>query len=145
MSSEAHILVVDDEPGMRSMMGFELAERGHLVTEAVDGSEAIGHLERSEFDLVITDYFLPDYPGTDFVRLLRDSDHYKDVPVILLTGRADELDCQRLRDDLFLLVLSKQCGSLQLLVAVFKCLAAVRSATHAPQGNSALTGQPRPV
>ena len=47
---------------------------------------------------------------------------------ILLTGRAEELDRPRLRDELLALVLSKECGSLQLLVAVFKCLAAVRSA-----------------
>ena len=126
-----HILVLEDNPICRDVVEFALSNVGLSVTAEARATDALLRARRKQFDLVISDYYLPDYPGTDFVRLLRDSDGYEDVPAILLTGRADELDCRRLRDDLFLLVLSKDCGSLQLLVAVFKCLAAVRSAAHA--------------
>jgi CheY-like chemotaxis protein len=126
-----HVLVLEDNPICRDVVEFALSSVGLNVTTATRSTEALLQARRKQFDLVITDYYLPDYPGTDFVRLLRESDHYRDAPIILLTGRADELDCQRLGSDLFLLVLSKECGSFQLLVAVFKCLAAVRAPTPA--------------
>ncbi len=122
-----HILIVEDNPVCREVVEFALWSVGLSVTSAARAAEGLLEARRQPFDLVITDYYLPDYPGTDFVRLLRESEQYADVPVILLTGRAEELDRQRLRDELLLLVLSKDCGSLNLLVAVFKCLAAVRS------------------
>ena len=120
------ILVLDDDPTCMEVVEFALSSAGLRVTTAAKAVEALVSARGKHFDLVIADYYLPDYPGTDFVRLLRDCDGYKHVPVILLTSRADELDKQRLGDELFLLVLSKGCSSEQLLTAVFKCLAAFR-------------------
>jgi CheY-like chemotaxis protein len=121
-----HVLLLDDDPTCRELVEFALCEAGLRVTTAANSVDALVLAKREPFDLVIADYFLPDYPGTDFVRLLRDVDQYRDVPVILLTGRAEELDRERLGSDLFLLVLSKGHRTEHLLVAVFKCLAAVR-------------------
>jgi len=120
------ILILDDDLACHDVVGLALSTVGLEVTPATKAVDAMVLARRKHFDLVISDYYLPDYPGTDFVRLLRDVDGYEDVPVILLTARADELDRQRLLAELCLLVLPKGCSSRQLLIAVFKCLAAVR-------------------
>jgi len=125
------ILLLDDDPISQDVVGSALSSAGLEVTTAAKAVDALVLARRRRFDLVIVDYYLPDYPGTDFVRLLRQSEDYAQMPVIMLTARADELDRERLFNELSLLVLPKGCGSLQLLIAVFKCLAAVRGASSA--------------
>ncbi|NUQ63827.1 MAG: response regulator [Pirellulales bacterium] len=120
------VLVLDDDPVSLAIVEHALVSAGLEVTTAGTAVDAMMLARRNHYDLVVADYYLPDYPGTDFIRLMRQCDEYRDVPVILLTGRADELDGKRLRDDLFVLLLAKGCSSEHLLLAVFKCLAAVR-------------------
>lgn len=123
------ILVLEDDPIAREVVAFALSSAGFDVTTAAKAVDALVLARRKQFDLVITDYYLPDYPGTDFVRLLRDCDEYRAVPAILLTARADELNRGRLRDGLCLLVLPKTCKPEELLTVVFKCLAMVEAAS----------------
>lgn len=121
-----HVLLLEDDPICQDFVEHALASVGLHVKATSTAVDAMVLAHREHFDLVITDYHLPDYPGSDFVRLLRHCERYRDLPVILFTGRAEELDRDRLRDDLLLLVLPKGGSSIQLLTAVFKCLAAVR-------------------
>ncbi len=121
-----HVLVLDDDPVGRELVEHALSSVGLEVTTADRAVDAMILAHRQRFDLVVTDYYLPDYPGTDFIRLLRNCERYHDVPVILLTGRADELDRNWLCDELLVLLLAKGCSPQQLLIAVFKCLAALR-------------------
>jgi len=121
-----HILLLEDEVVSKECVEFALSSAGLRVTSATSAVDALALAQREQFDLVIADYFLPDYLGSDFVRLLRNCDRSRHIPVILFTGRADELDRERLSDELFALVLSKGCSSQDLLAAVFKCLAALR-------------------
>ena len=125
-SQSEHVLVLEDGDTYRSIVEFNLSQAGLRVATAATAVEALLLARQEHFDLVIADYYLPDYPGTDFVRLLRKMDDYRNTPVILLTAWADELDRQRLCEDLLVLVLSKSCRMRQLLDAVFKCLAVVR-------------------
>lgn len=125
-SQSEHILVLEDGDTYRSIVEFNLSQAGLRVASAATAVEALLLARQEHFDLVIADYYLPDYPGTDFVRLLRKTDGYRDTPVILLTAWADELDRQRLCEDLLVLVLSKSCSMRQLLDVVFKCVAIVR-------------------
>ena len=126
MYEPKQILILEDDLTCQDIVEVALSSVGLQVTTATKAVDALVLARRKHFDLVISDYFLPDYLGTDFVRLLRDCEGYEHVPVILLTARADELDRERLLAELFLLVLPKGCSSRQLLVAVFKCLAALR-------------------
>lgn len=126
MYEPKQILILEDDLTCQDIVGVALSSVGLEVTMADKAVDALVLAHRKHFDLVISDYYLPDYPGTDFVRLLRDVEGYEHVPVILLTARADELDRQRLLAELCLLVLPKGCSSRQLLIAVFKCLAALR-------------------
>jgi len=125
-SHSEHILVLEDGDTYRSMVEHTLAQAGLRVATTATSVEALLLARQEHFDLVIADYYLPDYPGTDFVRLLRQTDDYRNTPVILLTAWADELDRQQLCEDLLVLVLSKNCSMQRLLDAVFKCVAIVR-------------------
>jgi two-component system phosphate regulon response regulator PhoB len=128
-SQSAHILVLEDHPTHRNVMTFNLTKAGFTVTTATEAAKALLLATHEHFDLIITDYYLPDYPGTDFVKLLRETDEYKHTPVILLTGRAEELDRQHLAEELLILVLAKPCPMGDLVGTVSKCLELAHSAS----------------
>lgn len=124
-----HVLILEDDPAHRKVVAFNLAHAGFRVSTAAESARALLLAKQIHFDLVISDYYLPDYPGTDFVRLLREIDGYRYVPAILLTGRAAELDRERLRNELSVLLLSKPYPIAQLVDTVSKCLALTPCAT----------------
>jgi DNA-binding response OmpR family regulator len=126
-SEPEHILVVEDQPAHRNVLAFNLTQAGFRVTVAASPVKAFALAQHEQFDLIITDYYLPDYSGSDFVKLLRKTDNYVATPVVMLTGRAEELNVQALRDTLSVLVLSKPCSMARLLEIVSKCLEAVRT------------------
>jgi DNA-binding response OmpR family regulator len=82
------ILVVDDEPKIRRIVSSYLIEEGFDVAEAHDGETALS-LASPDLDLVILDIGLPGIDGIDVLRELRSR---TDVPVILVTARAEETD-----------------------------------------------------
>ena len=128
MSQSEHILVVDDLSAHRNVVAFNLAKAGFRVTAAAHPARALASAHHEQFDLVITDYYMPDYSGTDFVRKLREIDSYVATPIIMLTARANELNLDHLRDELSVLVVPKPCSMTCLLDKVSKCLAIARSA-----------------
>jgi two-component system, NtrC family, sensor kinase len=103
MAAEANILVVDDEQGMRDMMGFELTQRGHQIVQAANGSEALGYLERSEFVLVITDVRMPLVDGIEVLKSAKAA--APNTEVIIVTGYAElESAVECLREGAFDLI-----------------------------------------
>ncbi len=118
-----HILVLEDNPTHRNVVVFNLRKAGYSVSTPAESAKALLLARGQQFDLVIADYYLPDYPGTDFIRLLRRIDGYERTPVILLSGRSGELNVDRLRDELLVFVLSKPCSMAKLVDSVTKCLA----------------------
>ncbi len=83
------VLVVDDEPTVREVVAGYLRRDGHLVSEAPDGPSALDLLDREPPDLVVLDMMLPGVSGLDILRHIRSRG---DLPVIMLTARADEVD-----------------------------------------------------
>ena len=83
----ASVLVLDDEPGMRSFLQRGLARRFALVEIAADTEEALQLLQRCHFDLLIADIRLPGKSGLDWVQELRDQRSGLDV--IFITAHAD--------------------------------------------------------
>ncbi len=81
------VLVVDDEPGMRSFLQRGLARHFALVETAGDAAEADALLRRCHFDLLIADIRLPGRTGLDWVRALRDQGN--GIDVIFISGHAD--------------------------------------------------------
>ncbi|MGZ8312845.1 MAG: response regulator [Allosphingosinicella sp.] len=89
MDQEAHILVVDDDSQVRTLIGQFLRENGYRVTGARDGREMRETLAGAVIDLIILDLMLPGTSGIDLCRELRKS---SSVPVIMLTAKGDDTD-----------------------------------------------------
>jgi two-component system chemotaxis response regulator CheY len=89
-------LVVEDSPPMRKMIVFALSRLRNLtVVEADDGVEALRKIATTKFDIIITDINMPILDGLKLVQKLRRDEHYKDVPIIIITTEGAEEDRQR--------------------------------------------------
>lgn len=86
------ILVVDDEPTIREMIGFTLSRAGFSYVEAADAAEAEAEILRDVPDLVLLDWMLPGRSGLEFVKHLQSEPGTRSIPVILLTARGEEED-----------------------------------------------------
>ena len=83
------ILVVDDERGLREVLSIMLKRAGYAVTEASDGEEAIGHISKEIFDLVITDLRMPKADGMAVLKAVKSSSPETVVLVITAFATAD--------------------------------------------------------
>ena len=86
------ILIVEDEPAIRQMIAFGLRRAGFDIREAVDYREAREALADQRPDLVLVDWMLPDMSGLELTRTLKRDRETREVPVIMLTARAEEGD-----------------------------------------------------
>ena len=86
------ILVVDDEPDITALFAYHLARAGYRVSTAANGTEALKLARTERPDLVILDLMLPGASGYDVLAELRRLDETRDVGVILLTARREEVD-----------------------------------------------------
>jgi len=84
-----HVLVVDDDAEIRSLLGEYLERNGFRVSLATDGREMRRALDSSRPDIVVLDVMLP---GEDGLSLCRDLRARSNLPVIMLTARVDEVD-----------------------------------------------------
>ena len=89
MSSAAHILVVDDEDAVRTLLRecFEL--EGYRVSEAKDGAGLSAQLALSQVDLITLDLNLGGENGLELARLIRSE---RNVPIVMITGKGDTID-----------------------------------------------------
>lgn len=83
------ILVVDDDPQLRSLVGLALDRAGFAVVTAADGQSALMQAARELPDLIVLDQGLPELDGLEVCRRIRAK---SDVPILFLTARDDELD-----------------------------------------------------
>lgn len=83
------ILIVDDEPSVREVVGAYLGRQGFTVFLAVDGRQALELALTKEPDLVVLDLMLPDLAGEEVCREIR---RRSDVPIIMLTAKSSERD-----------------------------------------------------
>ena len=83
------ILVVDDDPDIRGLVRTLLERAGHEVAEAADGRAGLKALYAAPADLVILDVTMPELDGWATLDRIRD---VSEVPILMLTARADELE-----------------------------------------------------
>jgi two-component system OmpR family response regulator len=83
------ILVVDDDPNLRGLVGLALERSGFTVVTAADGQVALMQAAREAPDLIVLDQGLPEVDGLEVCRRIRAR---SEVPIIFLTARDDELD-----------------------------------------------------
>ncbi len=86
------ILLVDDEPAIREMIGFTLAQAGFSYVEAVDTKEAAAALLHEAPDLILLDWMLPGQSGIEFARRLKREIATRDIPIIMVTARGEQED-----------------------------------------------------
>lgn len=89
MEAFDHILIVDDDAEIRSLLSEYLVKNGVRTTAVADGRAMWQALERGRFDLIVLDLMLP---GEDGLTLCRNLRARSDVPVIMLTARGEETD-----------------------------------------------------
>lgn len=85
------VLVIDDEESIRELIRFNLEMAGFSVELAADGQEGLDKLDDS-IDLVILDLMLPVLDGLAVCREIRSHPEFKDLPIIMLTARGEEID-----------------------------------------------------
>jgi two-component system phosphate regulon response regulator PhoB len=86
----ATILVVDDEAAIREMIGYALRRSAFEAVEAESADEALVQITEVNPDLILLDLMLPGQSGIELARRLRRDDHARDIPIIMLTARAEE-------------------------------------------------------
>jgi len=90
--SSKRILIVEDEAPIREMVAFGLKRAGFSVMEAGSGVEAHAVISDSLPDLILMDWMLPDFSGVELTRRIKREELTRDIPVIMLTARAEEQD-----------------------------------------------------
>jgi len=84
-----HILVVEDEASIRTIVEYALRDAGFAVTGSGRGDEALDIVEREPVDLVVLDIMLPGMDGLEVCKRIRAG---RNIPIIMLSARGEELD-----------------------------------------------------
>ena len=86
------ILIVEDEHAIREMVQFALFSAGYRIVEAADAREAQAAIGGQLPDLILLDWMLPGMSGIDYARRLKKAELTREIPIIMLTARAEEED-----------------------------------------------------
>ena len=88
----ANILILEDETALRDMLAFSLERAGYDVKKARDAATAKAIMTQSPTDLAIVDWMLPGQSGLEFLREIRSDEVFAQLPIIMLTAKAEEDD-----------------------------------------------------
>src|SRR6201986_3391895 len=88
----SHILVVEDERDLARVLTYNLKQAGFDVLSAPDGETALQAVKEERFDLVLLDLMLPDMPGTEVCRRLKQAPQTAAIPVVMVTAKGEEVD-----------------------------------------------------
>ena len=101
MSTEnKRILIAEDNQVMADVVRFNLERAGYQVTVTNTGKQAFDTLQNDCFDLLITDFQMPEMNGDELCRELRNDDRHADMKIILCSAKGYELDIDHLQDEL---------------------------------------------
>ena len=89
------ILFIEDESALQEAVGEFLRQKGYNVLKAMDGETGIRLAESESPDLVLLDLILPKKEGFEVLKILKDGDETKDIPVIVLTNLEGVKDLDR--------------------------------------------------
>jgi DNA-binding response OmpR family regulator len=89
MADETHILVLEDDPWVQTLLKKQLTSHGFKVTIAADGLDGLMKLESLHPDLMICDVMMPNLDGMEFVKAVKSNSETQKIPVIFLTAKSD--------------------------------------------------------
>ncbi|WP_353431924.1 phosphate regulon transcriptional regulator PhoB [Polynucleobacter sp. MWH-UH23A] len=90
--SSQQILIVEDEPSIAELIAVNLTHAGYAVRRAMQSDEALSMLNTQAPDLIVLDWMLPGKSGVQFAKDLRANEKYKDIPILMLTAKGEEVD-----------------------------------------------------
>ena len=85
------VLVVDDSPTIRKVVAGVLSRAGYEVGHAGDGAQALTVLKREKFNLALVDFVMPKVNGFELCKKLREDSELRDLPVVLMSAKADKI------------------------------------------------------
>ena len=90
-ASAVSVMIVDDQQSMRGICKYILTQLGFTnIVEAKSGRDALGKLEKSSVDLIISDWNMEDIDGLTLLRVIRKHPKTQGMPFIMATGRSDK-------------------------------------------------------
>ncbi len=89
------ILAVDDDPLVTKLVKINLELNDYVVDEAWDGDSAVKILEKNPPDLLVLDLMMPRMDGWDILKMVRENENLKELPIILLTAKVHDEDLIR--------------------------------------------------
>jgi two-component system chemotaxis response regulator CheY len=91
------ILIVEDSPTMRSLLtsSLEELEGAVKIVEVGSGFEALRHLPRERFDLIVTDINMPDINGLELVSFVKRDPRYRNTPLVIVSSEGSERDREK--------------------------------------------------
>jgi two-component system phosphate regulon response regulator PhoB len=92
LEKKAKVLIVEDEKDIRELVRLHLEKAGFETLTAEAGREAFQKARDNRPDLVILDLMLPEMDGKELVKLLRAREDTKDIPIVMLTAKSEEMD-----------------------------------------------------
>jgi adenylate cyclase len=138
--NQPRVLVVDDNPDLRSYVSGILRHQGYLVWTARNGAEGFEKAQTLHPSLIVTDLMMPKVSGLEMIRMIREQEDLKGIPVVLLTAKADEdtrIEGVERGADAYL---SKPFNDRELLAEVRNLLALKENEYRMSQLNTYLTG-----
>ncbi len=89
LMANEHILVIEDDPAVRTLLDKSLQAKGYRVTLATDGLDGLTVLERMRPDLILVDLMMPRLDGMTFVKAIKGHGDTQPIPIIILTAKND--------------------------------------------------------
>ena len=86
------VLIVEDEPDILDLVSYNLRQAGFAVLQAEDGEKALVTIEEEVVNLVVLDLMLPGIDGLEVCRLLKQGARNRELPILMLTARTEEVD-----------------------------------------------------
>ncbi|MEL6371589.1 MAG: phosphate regulon transcriptional regulator PhoB [Pseudomonadota bacterium] len=90
--SKTKVLIIEDDAPIATLLDYNLGKEDYETSVAVDGEEGLFKVDEFQPDLVIIDWMLPKISGIEVCRRLRSKSETRNIPVIMLTARAEEAD-----------------------------------------------------
>ncbi|NBD30729.1 MAG: phosphate regulon transcriptional regulatory protein PhoB [Alphaproteobacteria bacterium] len=91
-ATQPHVLVVEDELAQREVLGYNLEAEGFRASKAEDGEQALMMVKEDLPDVIVLDWMLPNVSGIEVCRQLKTRPDTRNVPIIMLSARSEEVD-----------------------------------------------------
>lgn len=91
-ADQPRVLVVEDEPAQREVLAYNLEAEGFAVSRAKDGEEALLLVDEVAPDVIVLDWMMPNLSGIEVCRRLKIRTETRNIPIIMLSARSEEVD-----------------------------------------------------